>query len=102
MPTSCSTRRQAISTKSEPAQAPRTKGALTRLLRLHFWPHRNWFIAGTAFALLTAACGVGYGGMLAYVGNALQCQIEGAGSDTCASVASYAASIGLTSSRGWI
>ncbi|MEL6567188.1 MAG: ABC transporter ATP-binding protein [Pseudomonadota bacterium] len=52
--------------------------------------------------MLTAASGVGYAGMLSYVGNSLQCQIEGAGADSCASVASILERFGLTSSTGWI
>jgi len=71
------------------------------LLRTHFWPHRGWFIAGTVFALVTAACGVGYGGMLAYVGNALQCDIQGPDSSACADVEGIVERLGL-SGAGWI
>nr|WP_233343085.1 ABC transporter ATP-binding protein [Hyphomonas sp. Mor2] len=68
----------------------------------HFWPHRNWFIAGTIFAVLTSISAVGYGGVLGYVGNSIQCQIEGGTGDACDSVQSIAKSVGLTASSGWI
>ncbi len=76
--------------------------SLARLLGKHFWPHRNWFIAGTFFAVLTSISAVGYGGVLGYVGNSIQCQIEGGTGDACNSVQSIAQSVGLTASSGWI
>lgn len=51
--------------------------SLLRLFKAHFWPQRAWFIGGTFFALLTALCGVGYVGVLDFIGTALQRQIEG-------------------------
>lgn len=74
--------------------------SLARLFMAYFWPHRNWFFAGTFFAFLTAASAVGYGGMLAYVGNALQCQIDGG--DACSNIQGIAESVGLSDARGWI
>ncbi|WP_291068918.1 ABC transporter ATP-binding protein [Hyphomonas sp.] len=44
---------------------------------MHFWPHRAWFIGGTALALLTALWGIGYVAALDYVGNSLQAQMTG-------------------------
>jgi subfamily B ATP-binding cassette protein MsbA len=44
---------------------------------VHFWPHRAWFIGGTALALLTALWGIGYVAALDYVGNSLQAQMTG-------------------------
>ena len=75
---------------------------MARLLGTHFWPHKYWFIAGTVFAVITAISAVGYGGILAYVGNALQCQIQGGEGDACATVQSVAQSVGLNNSNGWI
>lgn len=75
---------------------------MARLLGKHFWPHRNWFIAGTVFAVLTSISAVGYGGVLAYVGNSIQCQIEGGTGDACTSVQNIAKQVGLTASDGWI
>ncbi len=51
--------------------------SLFRLFKAHFWPQRVWFAGGTFFALLTALCGVGYVGVLGYIGDGLQQQIEG-------------------------
>ncbi|MCR9193284.1 MAG: ABC transporter ATP-binding protein/permease [Hyphomonas sp.] len=86
---------------SEPAKE-RNRRSLARLLGKHFWPHRNWFIAGTLFAVLTSICAVGYGAVLGYVGNSIQCQIEGGTGDACDSVQNIAQSVGLTASSGWI
>lgn len=80
----------------------RNRRSLARLLGKHFWPHRNWFIAGTVFAVLTSISAVGYGGVLAYVGNSIQCQIEGGTGDACTSVQNIAKQVGLTASDGWI
>ncbi|MEM6947701.1 MAG: ABC transporter ATP-binding protein [Pseudomonadota bacterium] len=102
MPISSSIRRREISTPSDAQVLRRARGALSGLLRRHFWPHRNWFIAGTLFALVTAACGVGYGAMLAYVGNALQCQIEGGAGGACAPVEAVAEVVGAAGGRAWI
>lgn len=86
---------------SKPAKE-RNRRSLTRLLGKHFWPQRNWFIAGTFFAVLTSISAVGYGGVLGYVGNSIQCQIEGGTGDACNSVQAIANSVGLTASSGWI
>ena len=51
--------------------------SLWRLFKAHFWPHRAWFIGGTALALLTALWGIGYVAVLDFVGNSLQSQITG-------------------------
>lgn len=40
--------------------------------------------------------------MLGYVGNSIQCQIEGGTGDACDSVQNIAQSVGLTASSGWI
>lgn len=76
--------------------------SLARLLGRHFWPHRNWFIAGTVFAVLTALSGVGYGAVLAYVGNTLQCQIQDGSGAACQTVQSVTQSTGFDSPNGWI
>ena len=76
--------------------------SLARLLGAHFWPHKNWFIAGTLFAVLTALSGVGYGVVLAYVGNTLQCQMQGGSGEACETVQSISENFGLNSSGGWI
>lgn len=86
---------------SEAATTP-PRRSLVRLLSKHFWPHRNWFFAGTLFAVITAISAVGYGGILAYVGNALQCQIQGGEGDACAQVQTLAQAVGLGSAKGWI
>ena len=39
---------------------------------------------------------------MGYVGNALQCQIEGAGADSCSRVAEIASDWGLSGASGWI
>jgi ATP-binding cassette, subfamily B, bacterial MsbA len=101
MRTSCSIQRQVIIITSSPAKE-RNRRSLARLLGKHFWPHRNWFIAGTLFAVLTSICAVGYGAVLGYVGNSIQCQIEGGTGDACDSVQTIAQSVGLTASSGWI
>ncbi len=76
--------------------------SLARLLGKHFWPHRNWFIGGTIFAVLTSLSAVGYGGVLAYVGNAIQCQLEGGSGNACQFVQENAERVGLSASDGWI
>ena len=90
-----------ITITSKPDKA-RNRRSLARLLSKHFWPHRNWFIGGTIFAILTSISAVGYGGVLGYVGNSIQCQIEGGTGDACASVQSIAEAVGLTAANGWI
>ena len=67
---------------SKPDKAPHRR-SLARLLGTHFWPHRNWFIGGTIFAVITSISAVGYAGVLAYVGNAIQCQLEGGSGNAC-------------------
>jgi subfamily B ATP-binding cassette protein MsbA len=81
-------------------KAPRR--SLFRLFEAHFLPHWRWFAAGMLFALLTAFSGVGYAAILTYVGNALQCQMQGPGSEACGTVDSIAENVGLTGGRGWI
>ncbi len=76
--------------------------SLARLLGAHFWPHRNWFIGGTIFAVLTSLSAVGYGGVLAFVGNAIQCQLEGGTGDACTFVQQSASAVGLGASDGWV
>jgi ATP-binding cassette, subfamily B, bacterial MsbA len=73
----CSIPKQGIIITSEAAPRPKT-GSLTRLFQVHFWPFRGWFYGGTAFALLTALCGVGYAAVLDFVGRGLQAAITGA------------------------
>ena len=86
---------------SNPKKEP-TRRSLARLLGAHFWPHRNWFIAGTVFAVLTALSGVGYGAVLAYVGNTLQCQIQDGAGSACETVRAVTESTGFNSANGWI
>ena len=86
---------------SNPTEAPK-KRSLARLLGTHFWPHRNWFIGGTLFAVLTSLSALGYAGVLAFVGNGLQCQLEGGEGNACADVARRTADLGITASNGWI
>ncbi len=86
---------------SNPKKEP-TRRSLARLLGAHFWPHRNWFIAGTVFAVLTALSGVGYGAVLAYVGNTLQCQIQDGAGSACETVKAVTESTGFNSANGWI
>ena len=76
--------------------------SLARLLGTHFWPQRTWFIAGTVFAVLTALSGVGYGAVLAYVGNTLQCQIQDGTGSACQTVRAITDSTGFNSANGWI
>ncbi len=90
-----------ITITSKPDKA-RNRRSLARLLSKHFWPHRNWFIGGTIFAILTSISAVGYAAVLGYVGNSIQCQIEGGTGDACASVQSIAERVGLTAANGWI
>ncbi len=68
-------RRREITITSEPAS--KRTGALSTLLRRHFWPHRTWFIGGTLFALGAALAGIGYIAVLDFVGQSLQKQIQG-------------------------
>ncbi|MEO1554084.1 MAG: ABC transporter ATP-binding protein [Pseudomonadota bacterium] len=75
---------------------------MARLLRAHFWPHKNWFIAGTLFAVITALSAVGYGFVLAFVGNTLQCQMQGGAGDACDMVQSITAGTGLDTTSGWV
>lgn len=76
--------------------------SLARLLGKHFWPHRNWFIGGTIFAVITSISAVGYAGVLAYVGNAIQCQLEGGTGDACAYVQDASSRVGLGDGGDWI
>jgi subfamily B ATP-binding cassette protein MsbA len=75
--------------------------SLWRLFKAHFWPHRAWFIGGTALALLTALWGIGYVAVLDFVGNSLQSQITGeAGNASGGWIwTGIAAIIGLTIAR---
>ena len=82
MRTACSTPRRETPITSEPAPAPETarpRRSLWRLFKAHFWPHKAWFIGGTALALLTALWGIGYVAVLDFVGNSLQRQMTGEG-----------------------
>lgn len=90
-----------ITITSSTVDAPK-KRSLARLLGTHFWPHRNWFIGGTLFAVLTSLSALGYAGVLAFVGNGLQCQLEGGEGNACADVASRTADLGITANNGWI
>ncbi|MBK8199963.1 MAG: ABC transporter ATP-binding protein [Acidobacteria bacterium] len=74
--TGCSIRRRETPITSETAP-PVAERSLWRLFKAHFWPHRAWFIGGTALALLTALWGIGYVAVLDFVGNSLQSQITG-------------------------
>ena len=80
MRTVCSTPRRETPITSEPAP-PAPQRSLWRLFKAHFWPHKAWFIGGTALALLTALWGIGYVAVLDYVGNSLQTQITGEGAE---------------------
>ena len=76
--------------------------SLARLLTAHFWPHKNWFIAGTLFAVLTAVSAVGYGFVLAFVGNTLQCQLQASSGEACDMVQSITRGTGLDTANGWV
>ncbi|MEL6861695.1 MAG: ABC transporter ATP-binding protein [Pseudomonadota bacterium] len=54
------------------------------------------------FAVLTALSGVGYGAVLAYVGNTLQCQIQDGTGSACETVRAVTESTGFNSANGWI
>ncbi|MEM9573403.1 MAG: ABC transporter ATP-binding protein [Pseudomonadota bacterium] len=86
---------------SKADQTPNRR-SLFRLLGAHFWPQKTWFIAGTVFAVITALSAVGYGFVLAFVGNTLQCQLQGNAGDACETVQSLTEGIGLNSSNGWV
>lgn len=90
-----------ITIASKASDAPK-KRSLAHLLGTHFWPHRNWFIGGTLFAVLTSLSALGYAGVLAFVGNGLQCQLEGGEGSACADVMSRTADLGITATNGWI
>ncbi|MEM7328486.1 MAG: ABC transporter ATP-binding protein [Pseudomonadota bacterium] len=75
---------------------------MAKLLRAHFWPHKSWFIAGTAFAVITALSAVGYGFVLAFVGNTLQCQMQAGAGDACEMVQSITQGTGLDTTTGWV
>ena len=47
-----------------------------RLFRQFFVAQIRWFLLGTLFAVITAACASAYAGILAFVGNQLQAAIE--------------------------
>ncbi|MEO1188584.1 MAG: ABC transporter ATP-binding protein [Pseudomonadota bacterium] len=81
---------------------PSNRRSLAKLLRAHFWPHKTWFIAGTLFAVITAMSAVGYGFVLAFVGNTLQCQMQGGAGDACAMVQSITKGTGLDTATGWV
>jgi len=100
MRTGCSTPRRETPITSEPA-LPAPQRSLWRLFKAHFWPHRVWFIGGTALALLTAFWGIGYVAVLDYVGNALQSQMTGVGDGPPAGWIwlGIGAIIGLTAAR---
>ena len=91
-----------MTTITSKTQTDANRRSLARLLGRHFWPHRNWFIAGTVFAVLTALSGVGYGAVLAYVGNTLQCQIQDGAGAACETVQAVTRSTGFDSPNGWI
>ena len=101
MRTSCLTQKRVTIIASKPDKE-RNRRSLARLLGTHFWPHRNWFIGGTLFAVMTSLSAVGYGGVLAYVGNAIQCQLEGGSGSACAFVQENAQRVGLSAGDGWI
>jgi subfamily B ATP-binding cassette protein MsbA len=91
-----------VTTITSKPDKEQNRRSLARLLGKHFWPHRNWFIGGTIFAVLTSLSAVGYGGVLAYVGNAIQCQLEGGSGNACQFVQENAERVGLSASDGWI
>jgi subfamily B ATP-binding cassette protein MsbA len=91
-----------VTTITSKTNKERNRRSLARLLGRHFWPHRNWFIGGTIFAVITSISAVGYAGVLAYVGNAIQCQLEGGAGDACAYVQEASSSIGLGDGGDWI
>ncbi|MGB0263094.1 MAG: ABC transporter transmembrane domain-containing protein, partial [Henriciella sp.] len=47
-----------------------------RLFRQFFAAQIRWFLLGTLFAVITAACASAYAGILGFVGNQLQAAIE--------------------------
>ena len=84
------------------AKADPKRRSLARLLGAHFWPHKNWFIAGTLFAVLTALCAVGYAGVLNFVGSTLECQMKDGVGDACQTAQSMAGHFGVSSSNNWV
>lgn len=101
MHTNSSTQRRVITITSKADQKPNRR-SLFRLLGAHFWPQKNWFIAGTIFAVITALSAVGYGVVLDFVGNTLQCQMNDAVGDACAKAQSRTKALGVTSPNGWV
>ncbi|MEL6227720.1 MAG: hypothetical protein AAFR01_11995, partial [Pseudomonadota bacterium] len=84
------------------ADSAPNRRSLMRLLGVHFWPQKSWFLAGTLFAVITALSAVGYGFVLAFVGNTLQCQLQDGAGDACDTVQSLTERIDLNSPDGWI
>jgi len=91
-----------VTTITSSPDNPAKRRSLTRLLQTHFWPHKIWFIGGTLFAVITALSAVGYGFVLMFVGNTLQCQLKDGADDACESVQSLAERVGLNSADGWV
>ena len=91
-----------MTTITSSSDSSSNRRSLAKLLRAHFWPHKTWFIAGTLFAVITAISAVGYGFVLAFVGNTLQCQMQGGAGDACEMVQSITKGTGLDTASGWV
>ncbi|MEL6858161.1 MAG: ABC transporter ATP-binding protein [Pseudomonadota bacterium] len=91
-----------MTTITSKTKADPKRRSLARLLSAHFWPHKNWFIAGTLFAVLTAICAVGYASVLGFVGNTLQCEINAGVGKACADAQRLSDMFGVASSNNWI
>ena len=91
-----------MTTITSKTKADPERRSLARLLGVHFWPHKNWFIAGTLFAVLTALCAVGYAGVLNFVGSTLECQMKDGVGDACETARGMANRFGVSSSDSWI
>ncbi len=86
---------------SSPDKTP-PRRSLAKLFGAHFWPHKNWFIAGTLFAVITALSAVGYAVVLVFVGNTLQCQMQGGVGDACDQVLEMTRGTGLDTAAAWV
>ena len=76
--------------------------SLTKLFGAHFWPHKNWFIAGTLFAVITALSAVGYAVVLFFVVITLQCLMQGGVGDAFDQVLEMTRVTGLDTANAWV
>lgn len=90
-----------ITITSKADNAPHRRSFM-RLLGAHFWPQKTWFFAGTVFAVITALSAVGYAWVLVFVGNTLQCQMQGDVGDACEQVRLMTNGTGFDTTSGWV